>query len=308
MRLSRLLAICAAAMTLPGTVMGREGSEAFRDCPVCPEMVVVPAGRFTMGSPEEEIERSADEGPRHEVRIAYRFALGRYEVTRSELEAYVDDAGVELQGCRVLTGAKWEADDTRSWRDPGFAQSASHPAVCVSWEDAKGYVDWLGRKTGEAYRLPSEAEWEYAGRAGTTGARFWGDDPTQACLYANVADRSTRDRYPQIRNLHACEDGHAHTAPAGSFRPNPFGLHDMLGNVWEWVEDCWGESYLGAPADGRASLAGDCDRRVVRGGSWGLAPEGVRSARRNWFDVPNRSSVLGLRVARTLAEEEGKGE
>jgi formylglycine-generating enzyme required for sulfatase activity len=302
------LATGIAAMRLAAAAVGQEGSEAFRDCPVCPEMVVVPAGRFTMGSPGDEVGRFVDEGPRHEVRIPYRFALGRYEVTRSELAAYVDDSGVELRGCRVSTGAEWEADDARSWRDPGFAQSGRHPAVCVSFEDAEGYLDWLSRKTGAPYRLPSEAEWEYAARAATTGARFWGDDPAQACLYANIADRSTRDRYPQIRNLHACEDGHVHTAPVGSFHPNPFGLHDMLGNVWEWVEDCWSASYLEAPEDGKANLAGDCDRRVVRGGSWGLAPEDVRSGRRNWFDAASRSSVLGLRVARTLPDEDGTEE
>lgn len=284
--------------TIPATAQNT--SELVQDCPECPEMVVIPAGRFIMGSPAGEAGRSGNEGPQREVRISDSFALGKYEVTKSELEAFVKQTGLMIRGCRVLDGRRWRADDSRTWRDPGFPQGERHPAVCVNWEDAKKYVEWLSHKTGNEYRLPSESEWEYAVRAGTTAARFWGDDPAGACTYADVADRMTRQSHPAIQRFHACEDGFVYTAPVGSFRANPFGLHDMLGNVWEWVEDCWNPSYVGAPEDGKAWTSGDCTRHVVRGGSWGLAPEGVRSAERNWFDVPNRSSVLGFRVARTL--------
>ena len=300
-KLRPLLAVLGtglAIVTVPATA--QESSKPFQDCPECPEMVVILAGRFTMGSPDGEAGRYANEGPQHEVRISHSFALGKYEVTKSELELFVDETGLVTDGCRVLDGTRWKADDSRGWRDPGFPQGEHHPAVCVNWEDAKKYVDWLSRKTGKEYRLPSESEWEYAVRAGTTTARFWGDDPASACTYADVADQTTKRSHKVIQTFHSCEDGFVYTAPVGSFRANPFGLHDMLGNVWEWVEDCWNPSYSGAPKEGGAWTSGDCTRRVVRGGSWGLAPGDVRSAKRNWFDAPNRSSVLGFRVARTL--------
>jgi formylglycine-generating enzyme required for sulfatase activity len=199
----------------------------------------------------------------------------------------------------------------RSWRDPGFDQTSDrYPAVCVSWNDAKAFIRWLSRKTGKTYRLPTEAEWEYAARAGTRTARYWGDDPNQACVHENVADRSTYETgfsrqsrktwsRPSGRR-HDCDDGRYLIAPVGSYRANGFGLYDMLGNVWEWTEDCGNASYTGAPADGSAWLTGDCSRRVLRGSSWTSEPRYARSANRARDPSDYRSTGIGFRLARTL--------
>jgi formylglycine-generating enzyme required for sulfatase activity len=186
-----------------------------------------------------------------------------------------------------------------NWRRPGFEQTGDHPAVCLSWNDAVAYADWLTKETGRPYRLPSEAEWEYAVRAGTTTSRFWGDDPNGACTYANVADRSAEARFPGGA-VHDCDDGHVFTAPVGSFKPNPFGLLDIQGNAWEWVQDCWNDGYEGAPADGSAWTDGDCGRRVLRGGGWHDGPAWVRSAYRYWDELDARYYDVGVRLAQDL--------
>ena len=208
--------------------------EVFRDCPECPELVVVPPGSFEMGSPSGEANRDDDEGPVHRVTFERPFAVGVYEVTFGEWDACVSGGG--CGGYRP---------DDEGWG------RGNRPVVNVSWDDVKAYVDWLTGKTGEEYRLLSEAEWEYVARAGTRTAYWWGDDFGQ-----NRA------------NCHGCGDSYRPTAPVGSFSANPFGLHDVHGNVWEWVEDCWNDSYDGAPSDGSAWESGNCERRVLRGGSW----------------------------------------
>jgi formylglycine-generating enzyme required for sulfatase activity len=297
----------------PGTV--------FRDCSDCPQMVVIPAGEFTMGSPASETGRFDHEGPQRAVRIQ-PFALGRNEVTFAEFERFAAEAGykteaertVGKQGCfgfdfseRLARKEDWQPRN--NWRDPGFDRTTNRdPVVCVSWNDAKAYIRWLTTKTGKIYRLPTEAEWEYAARAGTKSARYWGDDPNQACVHENVADRSTHEAgtapkrtwsWPSGRR-HECDDGRYLTAPVGSYRANGFGLYDMLGNVGEWTEDCWTASYKGAPADDSAWLTGDCSRRVVRGGSWIQEPRYARSANRTGDPSDFRRTVLGFRLARTL--------
>ena len=250
----------------------------FRDCAECPEMVVVPAGSFRMGSPSGEAGRDDDEGPTHRVEISKPFAIGRFEVTRGEYARFVSETGHSSgTACWTYEGGEWEERTGRNWRSPGFAQADSHPAVCVDWKDARSYVAWLSRKTGEAYRLLSESEWEYAARAGTTSSRYWGNASSSACRHANVYDRTGEDELSFPWSHHDCRDGHGHTSSAGVFDPNGFGLHDMLGNVWEWVADCSNGSYAGAPADGSAWTSGDCSRRVLRGGSWGNGP---------WLCVP----------------------
>jgi formylglycine-generating enzyme required for sulfatase activity len=174
--------------------------------------------------------------------------------------------------------------------------------IDVSWNDAREYVAWLSSKTGEKYRLPSEAEWEYAARAGTTTERFWGNSHVEACRYANVYDESGKRAETRPWPSHECDDGYAWTAPVGSFQPNAFGLEDMLGNVWEWTEDCWNETYEGAPTDGGAWTRGDCGRHVVRGGSWRNDPIAVRSAFRG-IEPPGaepRHNFVGFRPAMTL--------
>ena len=172
--------------------------------------------------------------------------------------------------------------------------------VCVNWEDAQAYVRWLSTETGERYRLPSEAEWEYAARAGTTTRRHWGNDPDEQCAYANGADRTAKRRFDGW-TVADCTDRVLWTSPAGAFAANGFGLHDMLGNVWEWVEDCWHDDYDDAPRDGSAwTRGGDCSRRVLRGGSWGGGPASLRSGLRLIDDAGARFDNYGFRVSRTL--------
>ena len=260
--------------------------EHFRDCPECPEMVVVPAGSFMMGSPSSEKGRRENEGPVHRVTIPARFAVGKYEVTRGEFARFVSatrhDTG---SSCWAREGGKWKNRSGRSWRSPGFSQTDRDPAVCVNWEDARAYVGWLSGKTGKKYRLLSESEWEYAARAGTTTRYWWGNAIGRN--RANCKDCGSRWDNEQ-------------TAPVGRFGANDFGLHDMHGNVFEWVGDCWNDGYEGAPSGGRAWESGNCGRRVLRGGSWNLLPRHLRAASRDWVDTGYRGNLFGFRVARTL--------
>ena len=244
----------------------------FRDCNTCPQMVVVPAGTFTMGSPASEEGRYDKEGPRHSVTIPAPFAVGVYEVTFAEW-----DTCVRAGGCGGYAPA-----------DEGWGRG-SRPVINVSWDDAQAYVSWLSQQTGARYRLLSEAEWEYVARAGSRTARYWGESESGQCRYANGHD----DDAP-------CSDGYEYTAPVGSFAPNVFGLYDVLGNVWEWTQDCWNRSYAGAPADGSAWQSGDCGDRVLRGGSWFSYPRLLRSAYRLWSPTVFRNYLNGFRVARTL--------
>ncbi|MDP6816390.1 MAG: SUMF1/EgtB/PvdO family nonheme iron enzyme, partial [Alphaproteobacteria bacterium] len=284
--------------------------DTFRDCPDCPELVVVPPGSFQMGSTAAErdwaVEQGAkaewveDEKPRHRVEISYSLAVGKYEVTRGQYAAFVraTDRG-DGDGCYWWTGKKWQKDGSRNWRGPGYDQGDDHPVVCVDWRDAAAYADWLSKLTGQTYRLLSEAEWEYVARAGTTTYRYWGDDRDNrtGCDYANVTD-ATHGGTPRF----SCSDGHKFTAPAGKYRANAFGLHDVLGNVWEWVEDCYHDSYQDAPANGEAwTTGGECSRRVLRGGSWGSVPWYLRSAVRLGFRTGDRGYYFGFRLARTLS-------
>jgi formylglycine-generating enzyme len=276
-----------------------------QDCAHCPEMVVIPAGMFVMGAApgEEERESLAEEfrnrsQPQRSVSVR-SFSAGKFEVTRGQYRAFAAATGRSADGCFLWTGTTFELDRTRDWRDPGYAQNDSHPVTCVSWEDAGAYTEWLSRQTGRKYRLLTEAEWEYAARAGSTTARYWGDDVRTSCSFANGADVSTAALVPGASTwiVVDCNDRHAWTAPVGSFRANAFGLHDMLGNVEEWTQDCWSGNLSGAPADGSARTAGDCALRAVRGGSWLDAPVGVRAAYRVGSPTPVRVYRRGFRVA-----------
>ncbi len=244
----------------------KPGSE-FTDCANgCPLMIVVPAGKFEMGSPESEPRRSADEGPRHEVTIAKPFAVSKFEVTFAEWDACVAAAACSRAADRWGRGQM--------------------PVINVSWDDAKQYVGRLSRLTGKEYRLLTEAEWEYAARAGAMTRYSWGDDPGK-----------------DNANCGRCGsqwDGNQ-TAPVGSFKPNAFGLYDMHGNVWEWCEDVWHGDYNGAPTDGSAWLqGGDPALHVVRGGSWYFEPQLLRAAYRDRDSTVDRNNNLGFRVGRTL--------
>ena len=203
-----------------------------------------------------EITRSL---PRRRVTIANPFAVGKYEVTRREFGAFMRATGRSMYGgCAYwdIGERKAKRDDARSWRSPGFEQTDLDPVVCVNWDDAKAYVNWLSEKTGKGYRLPSEAEWEYAARGGIRTSRYWGDDVSAQCAHANGADGTLKAHYSNWRWVVAsCRDGFVHTAPVGSFRANGFGLHDMHGNVWEWVVDCWNVNYKGGRRAGHGKIA-----------------------------------------------------
>jgi formylglycine-generating enzyme required for sulfatase activity len=280
--------------------------DAFRECAGCPEMVVAPAGSFTMGSPETEEDRLDDEGPQHVVTITKPFAVGRVHVTVDQFAAFVTETGYDSGAkCWTFEGGKGEERANRSWRNPGFAQDGGHPAVCLTWNNAQAYADWLAKKTGKPYRLLTEAEWEYAARGRTAPGRyprFWfGDSDKDLCRYANMFDQKARDSIKGAGGEPGapCNDGYAFTAPAGHYAPNAFGLHDMLGNAWQWTADCLHGDYGGAPADGSAWLSADCIGHVRRGGSW---TEIARTAYRDIAAaaLPDGMADTGFRVARTL--------
>jgi formylglycine-generating enzyme required for sulfatase activity len=235
--------------------------ELFRDCADCPEMVVVPSGDFEMGSSDTRYEK-----PMHRVVIAKPFAIGRREVTFAEWDA-----------CLAAGGCKMRPDD-QGWG------RGNRPVINVSWDDAKLFVQWLSQRSGKPYRLPSEAEWEYAARAGAATAFWWGRERGEG--RANCSDCSARPA--------------GQSSPVGSFRPNAFGLYDTAGNAAEWVEDCWNESYQGAPRDGSAWLNGQCGLRVLRGGSFSGKADLARSAARFRYDRDVRYYANGFRVVRDL--------
>ncbi len=277
--------------------------ESFKDCPECPEMVVVPGGEFIMGSSAIEADRSNFEGPQHKVAIVNPLAVGRFAVTRGEFGVFVKDTDHKSEGgCGVWTGTEWKEREDGSWRSPGFEQNDLHPVVCMSWDDAKTFAAWLLKKTDKPYRLLSEAEREYVTRAGTTTRYHFGDDDKKLCQYANGADRTAKEKIGGTEKwtIADCDDGYAYTAPVGRFLANSFGLHDVHGNVWEWVEDCYHDSYRGAPTDGSAWTTGDCSNRVRRGGSWSFGPRVLRAAFRARGPSTKRYDGFGFRVVRTL--------
>ena len=281
--------------------------DSFRECANCPELVVVPAASFTMGSPESEKDRRNDEGPQHRVTIGKPFAVGKFHVTVDQFAAFVAETGYDAGSkCRTFEDGKVEERSGRSWRNPGFAQSGSHPAVCLSLNDAKAYMEWLARKTGKTYQLLTEAEWEYAARARIEPAAYsrysFGDDENDLCRYGNGADQTARSTVPGASNwtIAPCDDGYAYTSPVGSFAANAFGLYDMQGNARQWTEDCYHDNYAGAPSDGSAWTTGDCSRRVLRGGSWSVDPGELRAAFRLRGTAGFRSRNDGFRVGRTL--------
>ena len=232
-----------------------------------PNMVLIRPGSFVMGISEKESETvgfkewDVRSRPQHRVTISRLFLLGRYPVTRGEYAAFAQETG-------------------RTLEPPASEQNDRHPAVNVSYDDAMAYCAWLSERTGLTYRLPSEAEWEYACRSGTETARWWGDEPD-----------------PKMANFDS-----KGTTEVDAFPANPWGLHDMLGNVFEWVEDCWRDDYRGAPLDGSANLRGDCGAREARGGSWFTSPDFVSAAYRNRFDVEHRSTAVGFRVLREIGK------
>jgi len=270
--------------------------ESFKDCANCPEMVIAPSGSFKMGSPPDEPERESgragSESPQHEVTIAKPFAVGRFPVTRGEWASFVKETGFQIDGCNVLKNGEWKDDDTVSWRSPGFEQTDDHPVVCVSWEDAQAYARWLSKRTGKTYRLLSEAEYEYAARAGTTTPFWWGVSITP--------DDANYNGTTVYAGGGSSGEYRAKTVPVKSFKPNPWGLYQVHGNVWTWMEECWHDNFNGAPTDGAVWTGGRCNIRLLRGGSWLRAPKYLRAASRYWDPTGYRDYVVGFRLARTL--------
>lgn len=254
---------------------------SIKDCPACPELVVIPAGSFQMGTADSESVREDDEGPVRKVTFAKAFALGKYEVTFDEWEACVAE-----RSCEPASDEGWG--------------KGKRPVIHVNYDQALGYTKWLSTKTGKSYSLPSEAQWEYAARAGSADLTYWGRAAEQACTFANVYDTTSQAKLRQQWKSFPCDDGRAETAPVGSFSPNAFGLHDMLGNVWEWTLDCYVPTYANAPADGSAVMSSSCLKRMSRGGSWNVFPIWVRSTYRYGIEPVLRASNLGFRVVRVL--------
>ena len=283
-----VLLVCGGCATTGGKLAG--------------EMVSIPGGTFRMG--DLSGEGALAELPVHSVTVP-AFRLGKYEVTVGQFRRFVEatgyrtdaerNAGGGMAGCATFTaGDGWGWTAGRNWRNPGFSVGDGHPVVCVSWNDAQAYVEWLSAETGGNYRLPTEAEWEYAARAGSSTEHHFGNSESQLCRYGNHADASTGFAW---RN-ESCSDGvGARTAEVGRYEPNRFDLHDMHGNVWEWVQDCRNVGYEGAPSDGSAWESGDCDQRVLRGGSWLDDAWNLRSANRHGDDRAVRHHSNGFRLA-----------
>jgi sulfatase modifying factor 1 len=296
--------VAAAAVNGYPAVAGH----SFRDAPWAPEMVVVPPGGFLMGASEAETtregkppEHAAWERPQHQVTVAAPFAIGKFDVTRAEYKRFLAATHRATDGgCMVYQTAKWAIDPAKSFFDPAYPVDDRYPATCVHWEDTKAYVAWLSRETGHRYRLPHEAEWEYAARAGTSDSRWWGEKRVGLCAYLNGADASYDRAYSgQTRVDRTCDDGYVQTSPVGAFLPNPFGLYDMYGNVEQWTEDCFEDSYASAPSDASIPVRdGDCQKIAVRGGTWHSDAQLFRAANRGFLPPTMRASSVGFRVVR----------
>jgi formylglycine-generating enzyme required for sulfatase activity len=296
--ISRSTVIVTAALAMAAGAPAADVEREFKECPDCPVMLGIPGGTFTMGSPPTEPGRFDTEGPQHDVTVK-ALALGKYNVTTEEFLLFLKETGYRPEPCNRVLNLGWRSPGNGLAYPPFVGQPGRWPAACLDWRDAQAYVAWVNEKVRATrpelagregpYRLPSEAEWEFAARAGTTTARWWGND-----IGAGRA------------NCNGCGSPFDYKvlAEVDAFAPNPFGLYGMLGNVWQWTEDCWHESYAGAPTDGSAWLESYCDRHVVRGGSWNNLPIFVRSASRSG-SIANGgeydySGVAGFRIARTL--------
>lgn len=286
--------------------------------PVCAapsgtEMVRIPAGRFIMGSSPAETAReqalthhtgnpldddyAPREKPQHAVSLP-AFEIGRYMVTMADFAEFTRATGFVAKGCYAYAGTAYAMRADADWQSTGFPQSPGHPVTCVNFADAQAYIAWYSKKTGRTYRLPSEAEFEYATRAGTTTSRYWGDDIKLQCVYANGADLTVgaRDKDWVVAQ---CHDDFYGPSPVGTFAPNAWGLYDMIGDLYQLTQDCWHDTYEGAPTDGSAWTSGDCKLRAIRGGSHSPHPGSMRSASRVMQNEV-RSVFVGFRLARTL--------
>lgn len=314
MRVSAL--VLSVLLTGPALADGHlRPGVSFKDCETCPEMVVIPAGTFMMGSTEEETllgqvraDAAAREQPKHAVTIAKPFAIGKYEVTIGEYRAFVEATNrPDPERCITWTEETdtWGPVEGASWQNAVFYQGENHPVGCLDLADARDFAVWLSETTGERYRVPSEAEWEYAARGATDMIQSWGNTMDEICSFANASDRTRADVHKGVwttpTRFFDCRDGFVYTAPVGSFPPNAYGVHDMIGNIWEWTEDCFIVGYEGAPTDGSVWYEPDnCERLIVRGGGWYSRNWFMRPAGRSREPAEYRSTTLGLRVVREI--------
>ena len=299
-----LITAASASAQEPGTVI--------QDCDDCPRVVVIPAGGFVMGTPvgAYEVNEESGEGPPIRISIRSAFAIGETEVTIGQFRAFVDATGYDAgSGCNVINDSNTEDLDA-SWQKPVQPRRPkdNHPVSCIDFAASVAYADWLSDITGQTYRLPSESEWEYAARAGTTAPRPWGANNSfegvsisLTCEHANAYDGESQKDYTLPWPYARCNDGYADVAPVASFAASAYGLYDMMGNLWERVQDCYTTSYWGRPPDESAWVwNGGCERRVVRGGGWYSRPTNVRPARRASGSPDGRGNDLGFRVVREL--------
>ena len=254
----------------------------FKDCPVCPEMLIIPSNEMMVKKDNDVSELKTN--------VIKRFAIGKYEVTKEQYSAFIKESGYKSE--KICNGKEF------NWENPGFKQEATHPVVCINWNDAKSYVQWLSQKNNQIYRLPKESEWDYAAKAGAKYSRYWGESSDLACTYANVMDKSGKSA-GSIRVPHNCDDHYVYTSPVGDFKPNSFGLYDIVGNAWEWVENCWDDNYqraINKPLSNKET----CIKRTLRGGCWNGSPDNALLTSRGGVDSVSRTSKWGLRVVREL--------
>jgi formylglycine-generating enzyme required for sulfatase activity len=285
------------ALILAATVSARAAEHPereFQECRDCPVMVGIPAGDFLMGSPADEPGRFDTEGPLHRVTVK-AFALGKFDVTSDQFLEFLRETAYQPQPCNPILQMTWKSPGDGHAYPPYDVEPRRWPAVCLDWKDAHAYIDWLNAKLHKRpgdrgpYRLPTEAEWEFAARAGTVTARWWGDE-----IGANNA------------NCNGCGSkwDDSELSPVDALKPNPFGLYGVLGNAWQWTEDCWHPNYKGAPANGSAWVTPGCTKHVLRGGSWDNLPIFVRAASRSGAGLNggeyDYSSLAGFRLARDL--------
>jgi formylglycine-generating enzyme required for sulfatase activity len=281
------------------------------------ELVLIPAGKFTMGSSkaeQQDFTKSAiaggikegtfdlaDEGPQREVTISKGFYMGVYEVTKGQFAQFISDSGYKTDAEK--DGKAWGWDGSKfaemagySWRKTGFEQADDHPVVNVSWNDAVEFCKWLSKKTRQAGNLPTEAQWEYACRAGSKTACPWGDDPDDGKGWCNAADKTAKDKIPFIYTF-TWSDGYVFTAPCGSFKPNKLGIYDMIGNAWEWCADWYDKDYYANAKNTDPQGPPSGSNRVLRGGCWISYPRNCRSATRHWDSTGYRDCAVGFRVS-----------
>jgi formylglycine-generating enzyme required for sulfatase activity len=271
-------------------------------------MVRIPAGDATFGSAAGALYQRPDEQPRRVLRIARPFAVSRHEITRGEYDAFVRATNYSVPGDCLTDRRKlgdWQYDSATSYADPGFRQGDDQPVACVSFDDALAYVGWLNANSRGGYRLLTELEWEYVAAAGAVTLFPWGDEKEDACRYANGFDATALEKYrgvdtsgyPLFDPL-PCRDGWLNTSPVGAFAPNKFGVFDMIGNVSEWVADCYVASHESLGPDGMAEAPpGACGKRVAKGGSWGTLAHNLRTAERFPYAATHRDDSIGIRVA-----------